>query len=130
VALEPLFAEDAPYLRKTRLQLASKMRYIAAQYEVYLGQGLWKRNAEVANATAARLVARLAALPHVHIAHPVETNAIFAGLPPVAAERLRQKYFFYDWEGGLVRWMTSFDTAEADIEGFSLELAAALAAAG
>jgi threonine aldolase len=130
VVLEPRYAEDAPYLRKTRLQLASKMRYIAAQYEAYLGQGLWKRNAEAANSAAARLASGLAPLPQVGIAHPVETNAIFAGLPPAAAERLRQKYFFYDWEGGLVRWMTSFDTTDADIEGFTRELREALAAAG
>ena len=130
VALEPRYAEDAPYLRKTRLQLASKMRYIAAQYEAYLGQGLWKRNAEAANAAAARLAGRLACLPEVVLAHPVETNALFVGLPPAAAERLRAKYFFYDWEGGLVRWMTSFDTTEADLEGFSRELASALEAAG
>lgn len=130
VILDPRYAEDAPYLRKTRLQLASKMRYIAAQYEVYLGQGLWKRNAEAANSAAARLAARLVALPAASLAHPVETNAIFAGLPGEAAELLRRKYFFYDWEGGLVRWMTSFDTTEADIEGFARELEAALAIAG
>lgn len=130
VVLEPRYAEDAPYLRKTRLQLASKMRYIAAQYEVYLGQGLWKRNAEAANASAARLADRLAGLPRVSLAHPVETNALFSALPAEAAERLRAKYFFYDWEGGLVRWMTSFDTTEADIEGFYGELASALAETG
>jgi threonine aldolase len=126
VTLDPRFAADLPFLRKTRLQLASKMRFISAQYEAYLGEGLWKRNASAANAAARRLAALIADLPSVEIVNRIETNAVFARLPRKAAEALRKDYFFYDWEGGLVRWMTSFDTTEADIQGFAAALRAAL----
>ena len=126
VVLDPRYGQDAPYLRKTRLQLASKMRFIAAQYEAYLGSGLWKRNAESANASAARLARAVTAYPEVRLAHKVETNALFAALPAAAAERLRSTFFFYDWEGGLVRWMTSFDTTESDVDAFAKALGKAL----
>ena len=119
VVLNPELAEDAPFLRKTRLQLASKMRFIAAQYEAYLGQGLWKRNAEASNRAARLLADSISGLPGIRIVNEVETNALFVSLPKAAAEGLRRKYFFYDWEGGLVRWMTSFDTTEADVSGFA-----------
>lgn len=129
LVFRPDLARRAPYLRKARLQLASKMRFIAAQYEAYLQGGLWRRNAEAANAAAARLAALARGIPGVELVGEVETNAIFARLDPAAAERLRAEYFFYDWEGGLVRWMTSFDTTEADIQGFAAALARALALA-
>jgi threonine aldolase len=130
VALAPGLAEDAPYLRKTRLQLASKMRFIAAQYEAYLGSGLWRRNAEASNAAARSLAARVRAVPGVELVNEVETNALYARMPAAAVEALRARYFFYDWEGGLERWMTSFDTTEEDIAGFAAALEEAVGAAG
>ncbi|HOX48818.1 MAG TPA: beta-eliminating lyase-related protein [Spirochaetales bacterium] len=119
-------ARRTPYLRKARLQLASKMRFVSAQYEAYLEGGLWKRNAEAANASARSLAGLVRGIEGVELEGEVETNALFARLSEDAAERLRQEYFFYDWEGGLVRWMTSFDTTEADIEGFAAALRRAL----
>jgi len=130
VALNPRYAEDAPFLRKTRLQLASKMRFIGAQYEAYLGQGIWRRNAMASNSSAARLEALLATRPRVKVVNKVEINALFASMPPAAIEALREEYFFYDWEGGLVRWMTSFDTTEGDLQGFVKALDDALAKSG
>lgn len=128
VVLNPRYAEDAPYLRKTRLQLASKMRFIGAQYEAYLSQGIWKRNAQASNAAAARLAGLLSTRPRIKVVNKVEINALFATMPSGAIESLREKYFFYDWEGGLVRWMTSFDTTEADLQGFVSTLDSCLAA--
>jgi threonine aldolase len=119
VVLEPALAKAAPFLRKTRLQLASKMRYIAAQYEAYLSGGVWERNAKAANRAARRLEAALRGTPGLEIALPVSTNAVFARVPPAAARELRSEFFFYDWEGGLVRWMTSFDTADEDVDRFA-----------
>jgi threonine aldolase len=118
---------DTLRLRKTRLQLASKMRYIAAQFREYANDGLWERNARRANDMAARLasgVARLGLKP----SYPVDTNAVFARIPAAVAEALRAKRFFYDWEGGIVRWMASWDTSEADVDGFLVDLEAALGA--
>jgi threonine aldolase len=119
VALRPGLAARAPCLRKTRLQLASKMRFIAAQYEAYLGEGLWERNARAANAAALRLEAAARSLAGMEIAFPVQANAVFVRMPPAAAEAARSKSFFYEWEGGLQRWMTSFDTTGADVDEFA-----------
>lgn len=126
VVLNPALARRAPFLRKTRLQLDSKMRFIAAQYEAYLADGLWLKNARAANAAAKRLAALIRDIPELRLAHEPETNALFVRLPVPAAEALRKEYFFYDWEGGLVRWMTSFDTTEEDLIGFVAALGRAL----
>jgi len=127
VVFDPELAGRAPFLRKALLQLDSKMRFISAQYEAYLSQNLWKRNATAANAAARRLASRLERMQGLELAYPVQANALFARLPPPAIDRLRAKYFFYDWEGGLVRWMTSFDTTDEDVERFADAVAAALA---
>ncbi len=122
VVLNGKYAQDAPFLRKTRLQLASKMRFIAAQYEAYLSGGTWRRNAKAANDAAKKLAAMLAGIPGLEIVDKVESNAIFARMEGAAAQELRKDYFFYDWEGGLVRFMTSFDTTTEDLEGFAAAL--------
>jgi threonine aldolase len=126
VVFDPSLARRAPFLRKTMLQLDSKMRFISAQYEAYLSGGLWKRNADASNGAARSLALALEGLPRLEIAHPVEANAVFARIPAVAAAKLREDYFFYDWEEGMVRWMTSFDTEAADIARFVAALSVAL----
>jgi len=128
VVLRSELAIEAPYLRKTRLQLASKMRFISAQYEVYLGKRIWERNARAANAAAKRLEAAVSSIEGIKPAFPVETNAVFATMPKEAAEAARAKSFFYEWEGGLQRWMTSFDTQDSDVDEFAGALRSAVAA--
>jgi threonine aldolase len=51
---------------------------------------------------------------------PTQSNAVFAVLPGDAADRIREKVRFYDWNRatGEVRWMTAFDTTEADVDAF------------
>jgi threonine aldolase len=129
VTFRPELAAAAPYLRKARLQLASKMRFISAQYEAYLEGELWRRNAENSNREARRLAARLEDIPGVELLSEPETNAVFARIPRAAAERLRKDFFFYDWENGLVRWMTSFDTSDEDVDLFAAALRAAMGSA-
>ncbi len=118
---------DTARLRKTRLQLSSKMRYIAAQFEAYVKDGLWKDCATHANKMARRLAEGLAARG-IRPLYPVQTNAVFVKLPGCLVEELRSRRFFYDWEGGAVRLMTSWDTDDTDVDGFLAELDAALAA--
>jgi threonine aldolase len=110
-----------PFLRKQGLQLASKMRYVAAQFEALLDGSLWLRNARRANAMARRLEAAVRGLPGLEITRPVESNAVFARLPRGAAGRLRRRFAFYDWDArrGEVRWMTSFDTRPGDVDAFA-----------
>ena len=122
VVLNSALALRAPYLRKTRLQLTSKMRFVSAQYEAYLSTGAWERNARAANAAARRLESALSTVGGIKLVYPVSTNALFARMSPAAAEIARAKSFFYDWEGGLQRWMTSFDTTDADVDAFAAVL--------
>ena len=77
VAFDEELAANIKYYRKQSAQLASKMRYLSAQFVPYLESGLWLRNAEHANRQAQRLAMRLAALPHVELTQPVDTNQIF-----------------------------------------------------
>ncbi|GAA0598710.1 threonine aldolase family protein [Actinomadura livida] len=125
VVLNPDAARGLAYLRKSSMQLASKMRYVSAQLVALLDGDLWLRNAAHANAMAARLAGAARAVPGVEITQAVEANAVFAVLPKDAAERLRKRFPFYTWDerAGEVRWVCSFDTAEADVDAFAAALA-------
>jgi threonine aldolase len=107
------------------MQLASKMRYAAAQFVALLSDDLWRRNALQANATAARLAAKAADLPGVKITRPVEANAVFAILPSGVTEPLQAEFPLYVWDEntGEVRWMTSFATTDQDVDDFVATLA-------
>jgi threonine aldolase len=50
---------------------------------------------------------------------------VFAIVDPAVADRLRQKFRFYDWNPatGEVRWMCAFDTTAADVDTFASALA-------
>lgn len=121
-------AEGALYLRKQSLQLASKMRFLAAQFEALLGDQLWLRCAQQANAMAARLAAHVGELPGVQITHPVQTNAVFVTLPREVIERLQERWAFYVWDEARdeVRWMCSWDTTEKDVDDFAQAVERAL----
>ena len=109
-----------PYLRKMTMQLASKMRFVSAQLVALLDGDLWLTSARQANAMAARLAAGVAEVPGVRITRPVQANAVFAILDRAAADRLRKRFRFYDWNAatGEVRWMCAFDTTAADVDAF------------
>jgi threonine aldolase len=115
------FSEDFLYLRKQSMQLASKMRFIAAQFEALLTNDLWRRSAEHANRMARLLEKQLARIPEVKVVWEVEANGVFAQIPRHAIEKIRQQYFFYTWmeEESVVRWMCSFDTTEEDVRQFA-----------
>ncbi len=110
------------YLRKQSMQLASKMRYIAVQFNTLLTHELWKENALHANAMATLLAERTGRIPGIKINRPVEANAVFAVIPARLIQPLQEQFFFYVWDETTseVRWMTSWDTASDDIERFAL----------
>ena len=110
------------------MQLGSKMRYISAQLEALLTGDLWRRNAEHANAMARRLADGVRGARGLRITQPVEANAVFATLDPVATERLQQDWPFYVWDEatGEVRWMASWDTDADDVDAFAEAVRAAL----
>ncbi|MEV0163459.1 threonine aldolase family protein [Nonomuraea fuscirosea] len=132
VVLNPDAATGVDYLRKTFMQLSSKMRFVSVQFEALLSGDLWLRNARRANTMARRLADAVRDLPGVELARPVEANAVFAVLPRDAAERLRKRFRFYTWDEstGEVRWMCAFDTTEEDVDAFAAALAEELRAAG
>ena len=127
VFLNPALATGAGNLRKNVLQLASKMRFLSAQYEVYLGEGLWKENAARSNALARRLEAAILSRG-LSPAQAVQANGVFACLPTPVTESLLERWFFYvmDASRGLARWMCSWDNEESEIDAFAEDLGATL----
>jgi threonine aldolase len=122
--------QDAlPYLRKQSMQLASKMRYVAAQFEALLTGELWRRAAEHSNAMAARLAAALEGVEGVRLTQRVQANVVFAVLPPGVAERLQAEWGFYTWDErtGEVRWMCAHDTRAEDVDAFAAAVRDAVA---
>jgi threonine aldolase len=117
-----------PYLRKQSMQLASKMRFIAAQFEALLTDELWRRAAGHANAMAARLAEALEEVEGVRLTQAVQANVVFAVLPPGVAERLQREWGFYTWDEhtGEVRWMCAHDTRAEDVDAFAAAVAAAM----
>ena len=122
------FSADFLYLRKQGMQLASKMRFIAAQFEALLTGDLWKRSAEHANRMARVLEAEVRKIPQVKIAWKVESNGVFAQIPRHAIDKIKERVFFYPWieDAGIVRWMCSFDTTEEDVREFAEVVAEAV----
>jgi threonine aldolase len=114
-------ADNFKYIRKQGMQLNSKMRFIAAQFAALLSTNLWKKNALHANQMARKLESEIQRIPGIKITQPVETNAVFALLPPEDIPTLQKEFFFYVWSeaNSEVRWMTSFDTEDADIIQFA-----------
>jgi threonine aldolase len=131
VLLNPELAQDFLYVRKQSMQLASKMRFLAAQFDALLSDELWLRCAGHANTMAARLADAVSDVPGVQITRPVQTNAVFAILPSGVIASLQREYPFYVWDesAGEVRWMCSWDTTEEDVEGFATAVREALAGA-
>ncbi|HET9349146.1 MAG TPA: low specificity L-threonine aldolase [Arthrobacter sp.] len=130
VALNPAAAQGLIYLRKMNMQLASKMRFMSAQFIALLEGDLWLRSASHANAMAARLRAGVESIPGVELSQKTESNGVFAILPAGVADRLRESFRFYDWNEAAreVRWMCSFDTTEDDVDSFIAAIKRELAA--
>ncbi|MCK5169397.1 MAG: low specificity L-threonine aldolase [Bacteroidales bacterium] len=112
--------QDFKYIRKQGMQLASKMRFISAQFERYLSDNLWYENAKHSNRMAKLLASKIKDIPQIKITQKVEANGVFAIVPKEIIPELKEEFFFYDWDEARneVRWMTSFDTQEEDIINF------------
>jgi threonine aldolase len=121
VFFDKKLSRDFLYRRKQGMQLASKMRFISAQFEALLSKDLWRKNAQHANRMAELLKKEISKIPGVKIVYKVEANGVFAQIPRQAIAKLQKRYFFYVWdeERSLVRWMCSFDTTEKDVKQFA-----------
>ncbi len=107
--------------RKQLTQLASKMRFLSAQFEVLLGGDLWFRNASHANEMAALLAQRVDQVGRAELVYPVQANGVFVRLPRPAIDallaELSGEHPFYVWDEAddVVRWMCSWDTTPEDV---------------
>ncbi len=94
----------------------SKTRFLSAQFEAYLANDLWLRNARHANAAAQRLAQGLDVL------RPVEANVVFVRFEPRVADALRAEGFaFHEWGifgEGAVRLVCGFGTSDEDVDAF------------
>jgi threonine aldolase len=132
VFLRPELAETFRFTRKQLGQLASKMRFLAVQFDALLEGDLWSANASHANAMARRLADAVSKLDGARIAYPVEANGVFVTLPADAIERLREALLaslpFYVWDdaAGTIRLMCSWDTTEDDVDGLVSAMSEAL----
>jgi threonine aldolase len=126
VVMRSGLAADVPYLRKQQTQLASKMRFVAAQFNAMLEDDLWRANAAHANAMAHRLAAGVSAIDGVELLYPTQANAVFAQLDPAHVAKLQQTWTFHTWndDPSMVRWMAAFDTTEADVDAFLADIRA------
>jgi threonine aldolase len=126
VVLDPSKSDGLLFLRKLNMQLASKMRFVSAQLLALLSDDLYLSSAAHANAMAAKLRSALeegiasGSIKGLSFSQPTDANAVFAVLDNAPADRIRDRVRFYDWyrAGGEVRWMTAFDTTEADVDNF------------
>jgi threonine aldolase len=112
--------QDAKYYRKQSAQLASKMRYLSAQFSAYFTDELWLKNATHANEMAKMLYDELKHYSGVHFTQKVESNALFLIMPRPIIDKLLEKWFFYFWneENNEIRLVTSFDTSKEDVLDF------------
>jgi threonine aldolase len=132
IFLRPELADGFEFVRKQLGQLASKMRFLSAQFEALLADGLWLRNATHANRMASGLADAVRDLPGIEIMHPVEANGVFAKLPRAAIDQLLAElpgeppFHVWDEQSNVVRWMCAWDTTTEEVDEFAAAVAAAL----
>lgn len=120
VVFNKKLSEHIGFRHKQVMQLASKTRFIAAQFEAVLLNDLWRRPALHANRMAQILADALLQYPEIEVTKPVEANAIFAKMPASWIPELQEQFPFYVWNEHTneVRLMCAFDTTEADVQAF------------
>ncbi|AHC16319.1 threonine aldolase family protein [Salinispira pacifica] len=122
---------DLEFYRKQGAQLASKMRYISAQFNALFGSSLWLKNALRANEAARRLQQGVNEIISRHrdvltndrggkirIIHPPQANAVFLTIPRKWGAALQDRFRFYNWDEESYRLMCSWDTADETVDDF------------
>lgn len=121
VILNPALAKNTPWIRKSSMQLASKHRYLAAQFLALFETDLWKSNANHANEMALKLRSLIEHNPKINLTQPTQANAVFATLEKSDIDKLQKDFHFYIWNENTneVRWMCSWDTESSSVESFA-----------
>lgn len=111
----------APWARKATTQLPSKGRFVAAQFRALLNDHLWVALGNQANGAARELFEAVCDIAPLRLASPPAVNSLYPVVADPIAERLRETSFFWPWdpEEHRVRWMTSWDTTNADVATFA-----------
>ncbi len=125
VFFDPDKAKDFEFMRKRAGHLWSKMRFISAQFDAYLEDGLWLKLAAQANKMAQRLAAGLKEAG-AEFLYPVDINELFVVMPDGVAAKLNEAgHLFYPWvtpgdpAGGRAhRLICSFRTTQEEVDGF------------
>lgn len=121
VIFNPVLAKNTPWIRKSSMQLASKHRYIAAQFIAFFENDLWKQNATAANLMAQNLRELISNNSKIKITQQTQANAVFAELSAENIAKLQKDFLFYVWNEytNEVRWMCSWDTSLAQVTSFA-----------
>lgn len=104
VIFDPAHAWELELRRKRGAHLFSKHRFLAAQMDAYVTDGLWLRLAEQSNARAAELAAGIRALPGARIEGSPAGNMIFAHIPRGAHKRAKEagaQYYLFPFNASL-----------------------------
>lgn len=118
-------ARDFEYRCKQGGQLASKMRFLSAPWVGMLQDGAWLKHAKHSNTMAKRLETGLRGITGVQVSYAVESNAVFAKIPPATEKKMHERgWKFYT---GVVtpdesRLMCSWDTSPEDVDNFLADL--------
>ncbi|MFL5482168.1 MAG: threonine aldolase family protein [Gemmatimonadaceae bacterium] len=120
VFFKPVLADDFEFKRMQNMQLSSKMRFIAAQFNALLSNDLWKRSASHANRMAQVLARGLSEIEGITLTQEVQANEVFATIPEKVIPKLQESWPFHVWNEKTfeARLITSFDTTEDDISDF------------
>jgi len=113
-------AKDFGYKRKRGGHLFSKMRLLSVQWDAYVTDDLWLKNAAHANAMAGRMAEGLEGVPGGDITQPVQANIIFPKLPAKVIAGLKDDGFLFYERGGehVIRLVVSFATTEKEVDAF------------
>ena len=132
IFFDPARAADFEFQRKRGGHTLSKGRFLGAQMEAWLKDGLWLDLARRAQASARRLADGLAVCAGVRIVWPVEVNEVFVTLPRSTLATLQQgEARFYEWSTrsaaahaqprigeAFIRLVCSFETSDVEIDRF------------
>ncbi len=120
VFMNALHAKEFKFIRKQAMQLPSKMRFLAAQFEALLQNDLWREISEHECRLAKYLEAKIKKIPQLEITQKVQANSLFVKLPQKWIKPLKKEKFFYIWDEDkfIARWMMSFDSSEKDLDEF------------
>ena len=124
VILNKSLAKDFKFKRKQFMQLASKTRFVAAQFDAWLCTSLWKEISQHSLKMAQKLRMLLLEIPEIKVTQPTQSNVVFATFPRAIVHELKKHHFFYIWNEKTfeARLMMSFDSREIDIENFVIKI--------